>query len=209
MTLENVVLFSVLGVGILLLAWIAAKPDITRQAGGRVLAFLAIFALPALGASMGFTTQLEHFKKREFCASCHTMDEYHRSLLVDDDEFIPALHFQNNWVPQDKACYTCHTNYGPFGDAKSKFRGLRHVLVQYFGSIPDTLHLYAPYKNRECLHCHGGGRKFEAESAHHEGDTTFVALMEDRMSCTTSGCHDVAHNVDELGEVDFWKATSK
>ena len=206
---EIVAVYGVLAVAMLLLAWLAARPDVTRQAAGRALAFIGIFALPVLGASLGFTTQLEHFKKREFCASCHVMDPYHTSLNVDDNEFLPALHFQNNWVPRDKACYTCHTTYGPFGDVQSKLRGLRHVAVQYFGSIPDTVHLYEPYKNRECLHCHGGGREFETESAHHEGDTTFVALMENRMSCMTSGCHDVAHNVDELDEVDFWKAGSK
>jgi nitrate/TMAO reductase-like tetraheme cytochrome c subunit len=178
---------------------------VTRQPSGRILAFAGIFLLPALALSMGFSTHLERFKHKEFCASCHVMDSYHRSLLVDDEEFLPALHYQNRWVPRDKACYTCHTSYALLGDVQSKLRGLRHLGVQYFGSVPDTLKLYEPYHNRECLHCHEGGRRFEVVDAHTETDTTLASMLANRTSCMASGCHDVAHNVGELEEVEFWQ----
>ena len=93
------------------------------------------------------------------------MEPYGRSLLVDDPAYVPARHFQNNRVPRDDACFTCHTNYTLFGDYKAKLRGLRHVYVNYIGTIPKQIKLYDPYNNRECLHCHGGARTFEDERA--------------------------------------------
>ena len=196
---------TVLVLCLLLLLVLAMRPAVTRTTGGKILAFVGIFLLPSLALTLGFGAHLDHAKKREFCLSCHTMHPYGKSLLVDDEEFVPAMHYQNNWVPREKACYTCHTTYAMFGDAHSKIRGLRHLVAFYSGSVPDTLHLYEPYNNRECLHCHGGAREFEEESAHHEADTTMAAMKSNRLSCLTSGCHDVAHNVDELDEVDFWK----
>jgi hypothetical protein len=36
-----------------------------------------------------------------------------------------------------------------------------------------------------------------------------MAMMDDlksnKLSCTTSGCHDTFHGVDKLGQVKFWK----
>ena len=79
---------------------------------------------------------------------------------MDDKSYIPAAHFQNNFVPRDHACFTCHTDYTMFGDYKAKWRGVHHVWVQYFGKIPkpEDIKLYTPYNNRECLHCHAGAR---------------------------------------------------
>ena len=64
------------------------------------------------------------------------MHDFGQSLYVDDPSYIPAKHFQNNLVPRDRACYTCHTDYTMFGTMHSKLRGLRHVYVQYLGKIP-------------------------------------------------------------------------
>src|SRR6058998_3634922 len=74
---------------------------------------------------------------------------------LDDPSYIAAVHFQNNRVPRDRACYTCHTNYALFGGVRAKLHGARHVYVQYFSTIPapDKIRLYDPYNNRECLHC--------------------------------------------------------
>ncbi len=58
---------------------------------------------------------MEHATSTKFCLSCHVMEDFGRSLYVDDPSYIPAMHFQNNRVPRDHACYTCHTDYTMFG----------------------------------------------------------------------------------------------
>lgn len=197
-------LVILLAIAIVLVLGLAARPENTRQPGGKIFAFVAIFLLPALGLWMGFETHVEQAKQRTFCLSCHVMKPYGKSLYVDDNEYIPAAHFQNNRIPRETACYACHTTYTLFGDVESKFRGLRHLMIYYSGSIPDTIQLYTPYNNRECLHCHMGARKFEKNSHHYESDTTMTSIKANRLSCMTSGCHDVIHDVHHLEDADFW-----
>ena len=134
------------------------RADITRVRDGRILAFLALFLLPSAPSGQAFPQHMERAKSTEFCLSCHTMEEYGKSLYVDDRSYLAAAHFQNNRIPRDRACYTCHTDYTMFGGLKDKWRGLSHVYVQYFGTIPGTgeIKLYQPFNNRECLHCHAG-----------------------------------------------------
>lgn len=198
-------LVGLLGITILLLVLLIAKPSLTREPGGKILAFVAIFLAPALAVSAGGVDHLERSKRTEFCLSCHVMQQYGKSLHVDDSEFIPAVHYQNNYVPREEACYTCHTDYVLYGTLKSKLRGLRHLAVQYFGSIPDTVKLYKPYRNRECLHCHAGARKFLKAGAHRGEENFFPDVATGKRSCLEAGCHDVAHNVHELADVTFWK----
>src|ERR1051325_11060734 len=109
---------------------------------------------------------VEKSKQTEFCLSCHVMEPYGRSLHVDERGHIPAVHYQNHLVPADRACFTCHTTYTLFGDYNAKLHGLRHVYVQYLGTIPKEIKLYEPYNNRECLHCHLGARSFEEGAMH-------------------------------------------
>ena len=202
-------LIVLLALTLALVLLVALRPDTTRTTAGKAVAFVAIFLLPTLGLAMGLNEHMDHAKKREFCLSCHVMKPYGQSLHIDDEEYVPAGHFQNNRIPRDKACYTCHTTYAMFGDIQSKLRGVRHLQVQYFGAIPDTIELYEPYNNRECLHCHDGGRSFLAPSAHYETDTTMTAMMANRMSCMTIGCHDAIHDVHDLEDMDMWKEGQK
>ncbi len=197
-------LLALLGIALVLVLAVVARPQATRQPSGRILAFVAIFLLPALALWMGVDAHVEQAKQRSFCLSCHVMEPYGKSLYVDDDEYVPAAHFQNNRVSREKACYTCHTSYALFGDVESKLRGLRHLMVYYSGSLPDTIRLYTPYNNRECLHCHSGARRFEKHRNHHEADTTMAAIKANRLSCMTSGCHDVIHDVHNLADADLW-----
>jgi len=75
------------------------------------------------------------------------MYDFGRSLHVDDPSYIPARHFQNNLIPRDQPCYTCHTDYTLFGTIHAKFRGLRHIYVEYFGKVPHPadIRLYTPF----------------------------------------------------------------
>ena len=134
----------VAGMTALLAGLIAFRADLTRVRGGKILAFIALFLLPALAISAGLSQQMEKSKSTQFCMSCHVMEDYGKSLHVDDKSYIPAAHYQNNRVPREQACYTCHSDYTMFGGVTAKMRGLRHVYIQYFGNIPkpEDIKLY-------------------------------------------------------------------
>jgi nitrate/TMAO reductase-like tetraheme cytochrome c subunit len=183
-----------------LIALVVLRPSLSEARGGRILAFLALCVLPLLMSAFGVSAQVEHSKSTSFCLSCHVMEPYGRSLYVDDSSYVPAQHFQNNRVPRDKACFTCHTDYTLFGDFKAKMRGLRHVYVNYIGTIPKQIKLYEPYNNRECLHCHAGARTFEASDLHKD---IRPELANNATSCLE--CHDTIHNVHALAGVKVWK----
>jgi cytochrome c-type protein NapC len=189
------------------LVYLVVRPDATRGLAGKAFAFVLIFLTPALALFGGSAFHLERSKTTAFCLSCHAMEPYGKSLFVDDKEYLAAQHYQNNRVPRDHACYTCHTDYVMFGPVRSKLRGLRHVMVNYFGTVPDTIHLYTPFNNRECLHCHLGSRSFEESAGHKDEETPMEAIKSGKVSCLESGCHDVAHKVHELADVEFWKPT--
>ena len=59
------------------------------------------------------------------------MEAHGKSLYIDDPTYVPAAHFQNNRIPKEQACFTCHTNYTMFGDVYGKIRGLQHIYVYY------------------------------------------------------------------------------
>lgn len=187
-------------VTIALAALVALRPALTAARGGKVLAFLALLVLPLAMTALGLSSHMERSKSTEFCLSCHVMEPYGKSLRVDDAGFVPASHFQNNRVPRDKACFTCHTDYTMFGDAKAKLRGLRHVYVYYLAGAPEKISLYEPYNNRECLHCHAGARSFEESELHVE---IRDELRTNQTSCLE--CHDVVHEVDQLAGKPLWK----
>ncbi len=188
----------------------ALRPEITEARGGKILAFVALCVFPVLSIWAGLQAQIERSTSTQFCLSCHVMADFGKSLYVDDKSFIPGAHFQNNFVPRDHACFTCHTDYTMFGDYKAKWRGVHHVLVQYFGKIPKPadIKLYTPYNNRECLHCHAGARSYEEASSHHKTPDMLALAASNQLSCTSSNCHDIVHNVGDLGDAAFWKPTA-
>jgi cytochrome c-type protein NapC len=179
----------------------------TRSREGKILAFIVLCVLPLASMWGGFSEQMERAESTQFCLSCHVMTNFGRSLYVDDPSYIPALHFQNNRVPRDSACYTCHTDYAMFGTVTAKLRGLRHLQVEYFGTIPkpEEIKLYTPYNNRECLHCHLGARRFEEDSGHHKTPDLLQSVKSGQKSCLSSGCHDIVHEVGSLKDAALWK----
>jgi cytochrome c-type protein NapC len=179
----------------------------TRSREGKILAFVALCVLPVASMWGGFSEQMERAESTQFCLSCHVMTDFGQSLRVDDPSYIPAAHFQNNRVPRESACYTCHTDYAMFGTFTAKLRGLRHLQVEYFGTIPkpEEIKLYTPYNNRECLHCHLGARHFEEASGHHKTPDLLQSVKSGQKSCLSSGCHDIVHEVGSLKDAAFWK----
>lgn len=185
------------------------RPSVTRTALGRVFAFASLFLVPLFAMTLGVTDHVERSKTTEFCLSCHVMEPYGKSLLVDDRSPIPAVHFQNHLIPADKACYTCHKDYTMYGDVSAKLRGLRHVYVNYIGGVPRKIALYTPYNNRECLHCHLGARSFEEGATHTAEEGTLAKIKSNQLSCMSSGCHETTHDVANLGKAAFWKPAGR
>jgi nitrate/TMAO reductase-like tetraheme cytochrome c subunit len=196
------VVFAVLLIAVAIVCLVIARPGITAARGGKILAFLGCFILPVFAGVLGLENHVERSKQTQFCLSCHIMEPYGRSLNVNDPSYVPAAHFQNNRVPRDEACYTCHTDYTLYtGGIKAKIRGLHHIYVQYIGTPHQPIKLYQPFNNRECLHCHLGARKFEEGATH---GAIMADIKSNQLSCVSSGCHDVAHNVGQLNHVKFW-----
>jgi cytochrome c-type protein NapC len=196
---------AVLAITIVVACLVVLRPGLTVVRGGKILAFLGLFIFPAMAAMLGFESHLERSKETSFCLTCHIMGPYGRSLYVDDPSFIPAAHFQNARVPRDQACYTCHTDYSIYGGFKSKVRGLHHIYAQYLTTPKQPIKLYSAYNNRECLHCHLGARSFEQGAVHTADPQTMQDIKNNKLSCTSSGCHANVHNVAQAGRVKYWK----
>lgn len=201
------IVIIVAGLTIVMAVFVGLRPAILRSREGKVFSFLGLLVLPAISGWFGFEEQMNRAESTRFCLSCHVMTDYGKSLRVDDPSYVPARHYQNVLVPREHACYTCHTEYAMFGPVQAKVRGVRHVLVQYFGTIPkpEEIKLYEPYNNRECLHCHLGMRKFEEATQHMKTRTLLADIKANRTSCTSSKCHDVIHDVGSLKDATFWK----
>jgi cytochrome c-type protein NapC len=203
---NTTLLIAVIVIAVALVSVMVFKPSVTITRGGKILAFVSIFVFPALAGSMGFNEHIQRSKSTHFCTSCHVMQDYGKSLFIDDPAYMPAAHYQNNRVPRDQACYTCHTDYTMFGGAKAKMRGLKHVYVQYLGKIPDKVELYTPYNNRECLRCHSGARNFEEGATHTMEEGRLELIKSNQLSCSNTECHGGGHSVKDLGSKTFWTA---
>jgi hypothetical protein len=208
LTSTNLVAAFVL-VAAAMVAVIALKPSVINTAGGKIFAFAALLVVPVLSGWAGVSAHVEKSKKTEFCLSCHVMEPYGKSLHIDDRGHIPAVHYQNHLVPHDRACFTCHTTYTLFGDYNAKLHGLRHVYVQYLGTIPQHIKLYSPYNNRECLHCHLGARSFEEGAVHNLDPATLPAIKSNKLSCISSGCHETVHDIANQRAQTFWPKGTK
>jgi cytochrome c-type protein NapC len=194
-------------VAALIALFLGFRVTLTRSREGKILAFIALFAFPIMATWTGFSEQMVRAESTKFCLSCHVMEGFGRSLYIDDPSYIPAGHFQNNRIPRDQACYTCHTQYTMFGSVNSKIRGMHHLYVEYITGPPqpETIKLYEPFQNRECLHCHLGARIFEEGTAHNKTPDLLSRIKSNQLSCTSSGCHEFIHDVASLKDATFWK----
>jgi mono/diheme cytochrome c family protein len=177
------------------------RPSITVGATGKILAFVSLCVLPVLCISTGMSFHMQRSQQTSSCISCHSMASHGQSLHLEDPKYIPAQHFQNHFVPPDQACYTCHTDYTIYGPWKSRIDGLRYVYMTYIGTVPKTIHLKGQYSNLQCLHCHAGARDFEE---HLTQMPPIGDLTSNRISCLSSGCHDMVHNASEVGHLKMW-----
>jgi len=202
MVSPQALLMILIGISIAFILLLVIRPSLIARREGKILGLLAFIVLPVVAASIGASEHLENSKQTQFCLSCHIMEPWGKSLYVDDPSHIPAAHFQNHRIAPDEACYTCHSDYAMYGAIHTKLEGMHHVYVEYLGHPMNPIHLYHPYENAQCLHCHLGARSFEADPLH-------IAVMGDlkseKLSCISSGCHDTIHNVSTLGQAKFWE----
>lgn len=178
------------------------RPAVTASPREKILAFMALFILPALCVGGGMSTHMQRSEQTRFCISCHAMVPYGQSLYVDDPNYIPAAHFQNHRIPVATACYACHADYTIYGPLKDKLQGITRIYMQYVSSPPKTISIRGGYSNLQCLHCHDGARSFEANPVH---QAIMASLKSNQLSCISSGCHDTVHNVAALSQVKFWR----
>jgi cytochrome c-type protein NapC len=197
------ILVALIVLTIVLAAVFLVRPSITAGVTGKILAFVGLCVLPALCIFTGMSTHMERSEQTKFCISCHSMENYGKSLYVDDAKYIPAQHFQNHRVPADMACYACHTDYTIYGPLKDKLKGMTRIYLQYVTTPPKTIHIPGGYSNLQCLHCHAGARSFAENPVH-------VAMMDslktNQMSCISSGCHDTVHSASEVDHLKMWRA---
>lgn len=181
--------------------------ELAAGRAGKLLFLAGALVFPLVALLAGASQDMRGAEQTKFCLSCHEMGPFYHSLYVDEDDAIPALHYQNRYVPRDAACYTCHRDYTMFGTLKDKLTGMHHVYVHFLGKIPDPdkIALYKPYPNSNCLQCHGGSRKFDASSDHNSKDAPLADIYSGKISCGTSGCHDSIHMIKDLKDENFWK----
>jgi len=200
---------SLIAVSFVLALLVGFRGSLTRSREGKILAFVALLILPVLSVWGGFDAQLDRAESTQFCLTCHVMMDFGQSLHYDDPSYIPAQHYENNWVPRDHACYTCHTHYAMFGGLQAKMEGLRHIYVQYLGTVPKPtdIKLYTPFPNQTCLHCHLGTRRYQSEEAHQKTPGMPAQMNSGQLSCVSSGCHEFVHDVADLQGAKFWSAS--
>jgi len=196
------ILAALLALTIALAGVFLVRPSITVGVMGKILAFVGLCVLPVLCVGTGMSTHMQRSEQTKFCISCHVMENYGKSLYLDDPKYVPAQHFQNHRVPPEQACYACHANYTIYGPLKDKLAGITRIYMQYVSTPPKTIHIKGGYSNLQCLHCHRGARSFEENPVH-------IAIMDslttNQMSCISSGCHDSVHDAADVSHLKMWR----
>jgi cytochrome c-type protein NapC len=176
---------------------------LSSQTVGRLVLLVGLVAVPLLVSVANLSYGIHESSRTHFCLSCHEMKDHGKSLFVDSKQAVAAFHYQNRLVDRDTVCYSCHKDYGMFGDVTAKLNGLRHVWAHYIAGVPKKIELYRPYPNSNCLHCHEDARSFVDGVAHRP---VLAALTSGTMSCLA--CHRIAHDMAKVEAADFWQAQS-
>ncbi|MGC1965004.1 MAG: NapC/NirT family cytochrome c, partial [Candidatus Acidiferrales bacterium] len=95
------ILISQIVLSIVLASIFLVRPSLTTGTAWKIVAFIGLCILPALCILGGMNTHMQRSEQTKFCTSCHAMENYGKSLHLDDPKYIPAQHFQNHRVPPD------------------------------------------------------------------------------------------------------------
>lgn len=157
--------------------------------GARVAMMIGFLVLSPLAYVVNAGLAITDAKPVAFCNSCHVMEAYVADLHDPDSEHLAAQHYQFRWIAENQ-CYTCHSDYGLFGDFQAKIAGLRHVWHNTIGDYEVPLKIRGTYNNQRCLFCHGPVRSYR-EVPEHEKNAARIATSE--MSCIGGNCHVSPH----------------
>ncbi len=168
----------------------------------KLLAFVCLGMVPVAWGTVVIYYDLTQVQSVSFCSKCHIMTKYVDSLNVNSSDPLSAVHYQNNWVPQETACYTCHTQYTMFGPVEAKINGLKHLYVYYIEGAPEKIKAYKRYENRDCLRCHGKAKRFHKVGKHRIPEGTIEKLERNEKSCLEKDCHEISHQLANRKEGD-------
>lgn len=156
------------------------------------LVFLSVLGGVFVLSLSTIEVSFERSKDVQFCGSCHTMKPFVSAMQDPKSKLLSAKHYQHSWIAE-RQCATCHADYGFLGPIENKVRGFRHVFHYYFTpSTNRTLHLYKPFPNENCLHCHGRTSMYNDNPAH---QPILDQLHDNEISCI--GCHGPVHPSQE------------
>jgi nitrate/TMAO reductase-like tetraheme cytochrome c subunit len=141
---------------------------------------------------------MERTTHREFCGSCHVMDEHFRNATDPNAQSLAARHSRNPYFGEE-SCYVCHADYGMYGYALTKAGGMGHVYHYYLGGYREMsaeqarheIHLAKPYDNLNCRQCHTTTAHMWRDVPEHHA--LQEELADNRVSCASAGCHGFAH----------------
>ena len=200
------VLIALVVLTIVLAGVFLVRPSITVGATGKILAFVGLCVLPVLCIGTGMSFHMQRSQQTSSCISCHSMASHGQSLHLEDPKYIPAQHFQNHLVPPDQACYTCHTDYTMYGPLKDRLKGLRYVYMEYVrhGAKNNPFKRQIQQPAMPALPC-GMPQTLRNISTQMPpiGD-----LTSNRISCLSSGCHDMIHNASEVSHLKMWNGVA-
>lgn len=182
-----VVVMSVLCI-ILIIRIMVQDPKKVIQPFGKWILLFIFFVISPIIYLLNFSVAVEDSKSVEFCNSCHIMNGYVNDVEDPDSEHLASMHYQYRWIAGDQ-CFTCHSDYGLFGNAKAKMTGIKHVWAYYTG-YETPIELYDTYNNQICLRCHAPVISFQETEEHEENATE---ILSNEMSCLGVDCHITTH----------------
>ena len=156
---------------------------------GRWLLMIGFLVVSPLVYVLNLGLAVSGAKSVAFCSSCHVMSGFVEDLQNPDSEHLASLHYQFRWIAEHQ-CYTCHSDYGLFGDVQAKFAGLRHVWFNYLGGYELPLKIRGTYDNRRCLFCHGPAKSYREVPEHQKNES---AIASSETSCVAAKCHVSPH----------------
>jgi nitrate/TMAO reductase-like tetraheme cytochrome c subunit len=159
--------------------------DVPESPRRHWLLLFAVALVPGLALVLGLGATLEDMKQPAFCGSCHVMHPFIADLTNPDSSTLAAVHYQNRYI-REHQCYTCHTDYGIFGPVRAKLAGVRHLVNYETGNYVEPITIREPYRDANCLHCHGESKVFRTAHA-----DLLPALEAGDTSCLD--CHRPAH----------------
>jgi len=172
----------------LIIRIIVQDPKKVTKPFGKWLLLLIFFVLSPMIYLLNFTVAVEDSKTVEFCNSCHIMNGYVNDVEDPDSEYLASMHYQYRWIAGDQ-CFTCHSDYGLFGNAKAKMTGIKHVWAYYTG-YKTPIELYDTYNSHICLRCHAPVISFQEIEEHEENASEIIS---NEMSCLGMDCHIRTH----------------